>query len=173
MERLTFEGNFCDIAKCAETPGGSFCEDGACSQRKVWERLKAYEITGMEPCDYAAARAAHDKAERAIADLDEAIKLLGKYAELQKAEQDGRLVVLPCKVGDTVWVINRRLNAVFKNTVIRIGVGNRSDLKNYVKTQWVGPNGNESIRKWSLRQIGRYVFLTQEEAEAALKGGAV
>lgn len=41
--RLTFEGNFCDIAKCFETPGGSFCEDGTCSQRRVWERLKEYE----------------------------------------------------------------------------------------------------------------------------------
>lgn len=43
MKRLTFEGNFCDIAQCAETRGGSFCEDGACSQRKVWERLKEWE----------------------------------------------------------------------------------------------------------------------------------
>lgn len=43
MERLTFEGLFCDIAKCQETPGGSFCENGMCSQRKVWERLKYYE----------------------------------------------------------------------------------------------------------------------------------
>lgn len=43
MERLTFEGNFCDIALCSETPGGSFCESGACSQRRTWERLKALE----------------------------------------------------------------------------------------------------------------------------------
>lgn len=43
MERLTFEGDFCDIAMCLETRGGSFCEEGACSQRRVWERLKAYE----------------------------------------------------------------------------------------------------------------------------------
>ena len=49
MERLTFEGNFCDIAMCSETPGGSFCEDGSCSQRKVWERLKAYEDAGAVP----------------------------------------------------------------------------------------------------------------------------
>ena len=49
MERLTFEGNFCDIAQCADVRYGSFCEDGACSQRKVWERLKAYEDTGLEP----------------------------------------------------------------------------------------------------------------------------
>lgn len=49
MERLTFEGNFCDISQCLETPGGSFCEDGACTQRKIWERLKEYEDTGMSP----------------------------------------------------------------------------------------------------------------------------
>lgn len=49
MNRLTFEGNFCDISMCREIPGGSFCEDGYCSQRKVWERLKAYEDTGLEP----------------------------------------------------------------------------------------------------------------------------
>lgn len=49
MERLTFEGRFCDIACCLETPGGSFCEDGYCSQRKVWERLKEYEDTGLSP----------------------------------------------------------------------------------------------------------------------------
>ena len=51
MERLTFDGSFCDIAKCAETPGGSFCENGACSQRKVWERLKDYEDTGLTPAE--------------------------------------------------------------------------------------------------------------------------
>ena len=43
MKRLTFDGNFCDIAMCQETRGGSFCEDGYCTQRKVWERLKNYE----------------------------------------------------------------------------------------------------------------------------------
>ena len=46
MERLTFEGNFCDIAQCREIP----CPyNGACSQRKVWERLKQYEDTGYTP----------------------------------------------------------------------------------------------------------------------------
>lgn len=48
MERLTFEGNFCDIAQCRELP----CPyNSACSQRKVWERLKAYEDTGLEPAE--------------------------------------------------------------------------------------------------------------------------
>lgn len=48
MERLTFDGNFCEIAQCRELP----CQyGGSCSQRKVWERLKAYEDTGLTPED--------------------------------------------------------------------------------------------------------------------------
>lgn len=45
-ERLTFDGNFCEIARCRETRWGKHCPDGACSQRKVWERLKKYEDSG-------------------------------------------------------------------------------------------------------------------------------
>lgn len=46
MERLTFDGNFCDIAQCQEMP----CpHNGSCSQREVWEKLKAYEDTGITP----------------------------------------------------------------------------------------------------------------------------
>ena len=50
-ERLTFEGDFCEIARCKETRWGKYCPDGACSQRKVWERLKEYEDTTMSPND--------------------------------------------------------------------------------------------------------------------------
>lgn len=93
------------------------------------------------------------------------------YAEMADSLMESGVVVLPCKVGDTVWVINRHMNAVFENTVISFHCGHSSDLKNYIKTRWVGERGNESIRKWTFRQIGRYVFLTREEAEAALKEG--
>ena len=40
MERLTFEGNFCDIAQCRDL---ACQQSGTCTQRLVWERLKAYE----------------------------------------------------------------------------------------------------------------------------------
>ena len=43
MTRLTFDGDFCDISMCRFVPGGSFCEDGDCSQRRGWERLKSIE----------------------------------------------------------------------------------------------------------------------------------
>lgn len=80
MERLTFEGKFCDIAKCSSTPGGSLCEDGACGWRRVWERLKAYEDTGLEP---------------------------ERVAELAQAEKAGRLVVSNFLPGDEIWAIER------------------------------------------------------------------
>lgn len=50
MERLTFDGDFCDIAMClGEYRMTSECADGPCSRRKVWERLKEYEDTGITP----------------------------------------------------------------------------------------------------------------------------
>lgn len=94
---------------------------------------------------------------------------LDRLRELAEADKDGRLVVLPCKVGDTVYVINRHLGQIFSSTVISISIGKSTDLKNYIRTKWVGERGNESIRKWTLRQVGRYVFLTREEAKAALE----
>lgn len=47
MERLTFDGCFCDIAQCMEPEPCKY--KGMCDQRKTWERLKAYEDTGLEP----------------------------------------------------------------------------------------------------------------------------
>lgn len=46
MKRLTFEGNFCDLAMCRENP----CPyNGSCSQKEVWERLRSIEdILGEE-----------------------------------------------------------------------------------------------------------------------------
>lgn len=51
MKRLTVDTDlsFCDIAKCDFIPGGSFCEDGRCDQRKCYERLREYERSGLEP----------------------------------------------------------------------------------------------------------------------------
>ena len=40
MERLTFEGNFCDIAQCDVIPGGSYCESGSCILRMISRSLR-------------------------------------------------------------------------------------------------------------------------------------
>ena len=91
MERLTFEGSFCDIAQCRELP----CPyNGACSQRKVWERLKAYEDTGLEPESVEALKLS--MMGKAIAEITEFDGLpIDRLRELAEADKDGRLVVLP------------------------------------------------------------------------------
>jgi hypothetical protein len=75
MKRLTFEGNFCDIALCGEVRGGSFCPwpEGACSQRRTWERLKEYEDTGLFP----------DEIEGLKASKEEAVRQLAKYTQAE------------------------------------------------------------------------------------------
>lgn len=99
MERLTFDGKFCDIAQCRETPGGSFCENGTCSQKEVWLRLKAYEDTGLTP-EQCAEYGKADREGRYIVLRDaERVKRL---RELAKADKEGRVAVLPCAVGGSM-----------------------------------------------------------------------
>lgn len=101
MERLTFDGKFCDIAQCRETPGGSFCENGTCSQKKVWLRLKAYEDTGLtqEQCaEYAKA----DREGRYIVLRDAEQEGVRRLRELALADKEGRVAVLPCEVGGSM-----------------------------------------------------------------------
>lgn len=91
MERLTFEGNFCEIAKCEHF---ACPHKHNCTQRLVWERLKAYEDAGLSP--QACAQAA--EIEKQLASYDFSAK---KMLEFIKADKAGRVVVLPCKVYET------------------------------------------------------------------------
>lgn len=89
MERLTFDGNFCDIAQCRELP----CpHGGSCTQRKVWEKLKAYEDLGFEPEECKRALNAVSIVYTAAAALGVPAEQLRDLVGLGKA---GRLMVLP------------------------------------------------------------------------------
>ena len=150
MDRLTFEGNFCDIAMCRETPGGSFCEDGYCSQRKVWERLKQYEDTGLEPEDVSDL-ALKVKTLETIESMYDGLGNPVHLREMVQAEQDGRLLVLPCKIGDTLYMIVKK--PIPEKGLL--GHVRRFSLT-YKNLAWV------------LRCLGKRVFPSSEEAEAAI-----
>ena len=147
MERLTFDGNFCDIAQCKELP----CPyNGSFSQRKVWERLKAYEDTKLEPAMCANYKTFEDEA------ISKGVTFK-RIVALMEADRAGRLVVLPCKVGDTVYfallgkIIEKQVFSIvsFSNST-RIYCGGTSE---YFRPE----------------DIGKTYFLTREEAEAALE----
>lgn len=149
MERLTFEGNFCDIAQCRELP----CKyDGNCTQKEVWERLKQFEDAVQTPEKAAWAK---KTIEMAFSDDTSEVERL---RELYKADKEGRVVVLPCKVGD-------KLYRVFAGEIFEHRVGSmkyfaiqgRWDIETYPFCPCVESS------------IGKTVFLTSEEAEKALQ----
>lgn len=68
-----------------------------------------------------------------------------RLRELAEADKDGRVVVLPCKVGDTVYMISWRLNG-------------RHEIEERVF----------SLMYFDPAKYGKDYFLTREEAEKAL-----
>ena len=102
---------------------------------RILTRLAAYEDTGLEPEDMA------------------------HWMDYFRAECEGRLVVLPCKVGDHVWIDGR-------DAIVTEFFGYRSER--YFHAVILGRNKHIDI---PFDEIGKTVFLTREDAEAALKGG--
>lgn len=97
MERLTFDGNFCEIARCKEVK----CPyDTDCSQKQVWERLKAYEDTGLSPEKVSWMK---ETVEMGFADDPSMAERMRKLAV---ADQEGRVTILPCR-GDADIVLMR------------------------------------------------------------------
>ena len=164
MERLTFEGNFCDIAQCSELP----CKyDGNCTQKQVWERLKQFEDAFGTP-----EKAGHVKLAfmgRTVYEIKEFDGVpLARLIELAEADKDGRVVVLPCKVGDTIYAIEQVLRSDGVHSKI-------------APIQITGIGGNALNKVWLVSMFGRHeirispsefginVFTTREEAEKALQ----
>lgn len=104
--------------------------------------------------------------EMRVATLSAAMEKLQKYED---AEEQGRLVILPCKVGDTVYVPTRNFISEFR--VSQFDYGGYEEP--YLWVNWYltkGISGNFRIDGIRASEIGKTVFLTREEAEAALKG---
>lgn len=154
MERLTFEGNFCDIARC----GYPTCpyKDG-CSQKQFWERLKQYEDTGLSPEKVSWMK------EVVEAAFDNDTSRIERAHNLHVADKEGRVIVLPCKVGHRVFALLDTDKHISECEVKQIGLG---DEIGFVGLEPIGARGREY--GVSLKGFGKTVFLTREEAEKAL-----
>lgn len=97
---------------------------------------------------------------------------MGSYdrlRELAKADKDGRVVMLPCKVGDTVYTNNRVLgadNAMHDEICTRRIKGYSGNALNEV---WLISNGDYCDLSIFPSEFGKTVFLSREEAERALQ----
>ena len=84
-------------------------------------------------------------------------KPIDRLAYYEDLEEQGRLVVLPCKVGDAVF--RNGVLTCQKETVVVIGV---DDEGIYIGT---------TCGTYKKQNIGKTVFLSREEAKAALQKG--
>ena len=153
--------------------------------RQLYSALAAYEDTGLTPeeiNDLASVREISPEAEYAInkhADniIERLDKLLhqtdddARLRDLAEADKDGRLVVLPCKVGEKLWVIGRDnvpREMELEPPDIRTVCTDEDNL--CMSTCNRRPDGYCAYRlRNDGTSIGKTVFLTREEAEAALE----
>ena len=133
------------------------CTNG-CIVPKLYARLAAYEDIGMTPEEVKA-----PFTEDTMINL--AAQALGvehsRLRELAEADKDGRVVVLPCKVGDTVWRIVRD--------------GEPHITRDEVRDMYFADDMTPCVelvggRVTFTEKFGKTVFLSREEAEKALRG---
>lgn len=98
------------------------------------------------------------------ADKNSSDKLITDYEDAIQDNADylieNGVIVLPCKVGETVWFI--RDEKTIETKVEKIVLKNKGV---YLKL------GCNAMYETSCNSIGKTVFLTKEEAEQKLKGG--
>ena len=91
------------------------------------------------------------------------LKVAEKLKQYEDLEEQGRLLRLPCKVGDTVYKITRNFISEYK--IISETIYPYSIQFNWQCTK--GIYGN--LVGFADLEIGKTVFLTREEAETKLK----
>jgi hypothetical protein len=131
----------------------------------VFDRLAAYEDSGLSPEEVVKIKKCLNMWVEICKENNVSIVQFKKWAE---AEQDGRLVVLPCKVGDTVYEPRK----------------DRGIISEYETTEIIINKYGVSFFRWNLKEgiyshlggfpvecLGKTVFLSREAAEKALGVG--
>ena len=148
MERLTEKHYLAEdhYMKCSEDCNVDMdCVDCPAFDKLI-ERLAAYEDTGLTPEEIKA-----PFTEDTMINL--AAQALGvepsRLRELAEADRDGRVLILPCKLGTKVYRIRYEI----------ADYPDEPDLE--IADTWFTPEYRDDI--------GKTVFLTRAEAERALK----
>lgn len=138
--------------------------------RDLYGRLKAYEDRGCEPEEVLPKDKADEIALKLmrLADL-ESICSYTRLRELAEDDKGGRVVVLPCQVGDTVYTIEHIFdidNGVCDEICARKVIGHGGNNLNQL---WLVGSGGICNAYIFVSEFGKTVFLTREEAERAIQ----
>ena len=91
-----------------------------------------------------------------------AIEKLATYEDL---EEQGLLVRLPCKVGDTVYVPTRNFVSELRITLVSVDTNEMAMYFSWLLNSGIYPN----LDGFPGYELGKTVFLTREEAEKKLE----
>ena len=145
----TAVGGFCTAVQAAHCP-----------------LLREYLDTGLEPEKVLPKDKADEIALKLmrLADLENFCSYT-RLRELAEADKDGRVAALPCKAGDTVYeVTSRKTISEYRVKAIRVEL-----FCTFIEWDIVAGFVDKSIFGVPVNEIGKTVFLTREEAEAALE----
>ena len=123
-------------------------------------RLAAYEDSGVMP-----ERVVWMKEVIEIA-FDNDKSRVEPAHDLHVADKEGRVLVLPCKVGDTVYFVNAK--QILEFAVVGYAVDETGI--SWVHSEHVDKTGHTNERTFSPDRFGKNTFLTREEAEKVMKG---
>lgn len=133
------------------------------------------ELEGVVALLHAAAIQAAEMRGR-LADIEDILGAsydLDRLRELVEADRDGRCVVLPCKVGDRVWVTSaygKQYNPPIEGHIQKLVV--HDDEIVYLEAIiWMDIGCGHKGYGYTEKSFGKAVFLTPEDAKATLKGG--
>ena len=120
-------------------------------RNRLLDRLVEYEDTGLEPAICANYKTFEDEA------ISKGVTFK-RIVALMEADRTGRLVVLPCKVGDTLF-------RVFAGEILEHEVSNMRYLA--IQGRW--DIDTTPFCSYVESSIGKTIFLTREKAEKALE----
>lgn len=121
------------------------------------ETLKTlYQCYGEKPNSY-------------YSNCEECYCAMEKLADYEDAEEQGRLIKLPCKIGDTLYRVNKGAKEpVIMMRVLQLYIKQLHKDRTAIKIITINDDDmGESC--YFLENIGKTVFLTKSEAEAKLK----
>lgn len=96
------------------------------------------------------------------------LQALKELRELKKMKKQGLLLKLPCKIGDTVYEVQKIRHRIQPLEIISVYIGRMGELYFY----WELKDGigiYQNVKGFGISQLGKNVFLTREEAEKKLE----
>lgn len=97
------------------------------------------------------------------------LKVYFKLKEYEDLEEQGRLVILPCKMRDIIYVVTPGCKTVEECKVISVNYSNTATNGNVFYIEALPATGSRALIGFYSNKIGKTVFLTKSEAEAKLK----